>query len=44
MREGGERREKVIGRRERKKERKYGVFKRKIEIKMEVGRVVIKGK
>ena len=44
MREGREGREKVVGRREREKERKYGVFKRKIGFKMEGGRVEIKGK
>ena len=38
-----EERESCRKKRERKRERKCGVFKRKIEIKMEGGRVVIKG-
>ena len=39
-----EERESCRKKREKKRERKYGVFKRKLEIKMEGGKVEIKGK
>jgi len=38
-----ERREKAVGRREREKEREYGVFKKEIRNKNRRGRVEIKG-